>query len=179
MVQIGYRMAPKAALAFASANGGEVGFANNIRGLAGIAGFTLSGQTFAADTICDDVTYTDEPVYEDGIIAQGVEDASAAGVAYFSSAGNNIGTNTYEGAFKYVPYTGGTTAADSPAQMTSILQRSTFPHDLDPNYAIGVARVAGTSAGKVTRAAADRRKTFRRSPRDLRQKSADFADFRS
>ena len=38
----------------------------------------------------------------------------------------------------------------TPAQLTSILQRSTFPHDLDPNSVTGVARVAGTSSGKVT-----------------------------
>ena len=36
MIQIGYKMAPKARLAFATANLGEVGFANNIRALAGI-----------------------------------------------------------------------------------------------------------------------------------------------
>lgn len=130
MVQIGYRMAPKAALAFGSANGGVVGFANVIRGLAGIAGFTNSGQTFAADVICDDVTYSDEPVYEDGIIAQGVEDASAAGVAYFASAGNNIGTNTYEGTFQYVPFTGGTTAANNPALVGTNINLANVPANL-------------------------------------------------
>ena len=39
MVQIGYKMAPKARLGFATANGGEVNFANNIRALA--SGFWL------------------------------------------------------------------------------------------------------------------------------------------
>lgn len=127
MVQIGYRMAPKAVLAFATANGGEVGFANNIRALAGIPGFTFSGQTFAADAICDDVTYADEPVYEDGIIAQGVEDASAAGVAYFSSAGNNIGTNTYESKFNFVPSNGGVTAVDNPALVNTNINLTGVP----------------------------------------------------
>ena len=36
----------------------------------------------------------------------------------------------------------------TPAQMTSLLERSTFPHDLDPNYASGTARVS--TGGKVT-----------------------------
>jgi hypothetical protein len=36
----------------------------------------------------------------------------------------------------------------TPAQMTSVLERSTFPHDLDPNYVSGVAR---TSAGETVR----------------------------
>ena len=36
----------------------------------------------------------------------------------------------------------------TPAQMTSLLERSTFPHDLDPNFASGTARVS--TGGKVT-----------------------------
>ena len=36
--------------------------------------------------------------------------------------------------------------------MTSLLERSTFPHDLDPNYSSGSARVTGgtTGSAKVT-----------------------------
>lgn len=159
MVQIGYRMAPKAALAFATANGGEVGFANNIRALAGIAGYTYAGQTFAADTICDDVTYADEPVYEDGIIAQGVEDASAAGVAYFSSAGNNIGTNTYESKFNYVPYTGGTTSADCPALAGTNISLANVPtglyqggfHNFNSTGTQDVAQTWGSTSSVTSR----------------------------
>jgi len=58
-VQIGFKMAPKAKLAFATADTGEVGFANNIRALGGLTGFTYPGQTFKADVICDDVGYFD------------------------------------------------------------------------------------------------------------------------
>ena len=36
----------------------------------------------------------------------------------------------------------------TPAQMTSLLERSTFPHDLDPNFASGSAKVS--TGGKVT-----------------------------
>ncbi len=36
----------------------------------------------------------------------------------------------------------------TPAQMTSLLERSTFPHDLDPNFASGTAKVS--TGGKVT-----------------------------
>lgn len=42
----------------------------------------------------------------------------------------------------------GGTGSVTPAQMTSILQRSTFPHDLDPYVATGVARAS--NGGKVT-----------------------------
>ncbi len=106
MVQIGYKMAPKARLAFATADFGEVGFANNIRALAGMPGYTYDDsiqQGFAADTICDDVGYYDEPFFQDGIIGQGVNDVAAYGVAYFSSAANDIGINGYESELRWVP----------------------------------------------------------------------------
>jgi len=106
MVQIGYKMAPKARLGFATAFLGEVSFANNIRALAGLPGFTYPPpiqQGFAANVICDDVGYADEPFFEDGIIAGGIDDVAAAGVSYFSSAGNDIGTYDYDSDFRWVP----------------------------------------------------------------------------
>lgn len=112
MVEIGYKMAPKATLAFATANFGEVDFANNIRALAGIKGYTYPAQTFAADTICDDVGYYDEPFFQDGIIAGGIDDASAAGVSYFSSAANDIGINGYDSELRWVPNGSGMSAQD-------------------------------------------------------------------
>lgn len=111
MCQIVYKMAPRAKIAFATADTGELGFANNIRALAGLAGFTYPNQTFKADTICDDVGYYDEPIYEDGIIANGIDDVAAAGVSYFSSASNDIGTNGYESDFRWVANGTGVTAA--------------------------------------------------------------------
>lgn len=83
MCQIAYKMAPKARIGFATAFNGEVSFANNIRGLAGLPGFQ---QNFKADTICDDVSYFDEPYFQTGIIGEGINDVYAAGVSYFSSA---------------------------------------------------------------------------------------------
>ena len=86
MVQIGYKMAPKARLAFATADTGEVGFANNIRALAGLPGFTKPPafqQGFAADTICDDVGYLDEPFFQTGIIGNGIDDVYAFGRLLF------------------------------------------------------------------------------------------------
>ena len=111
MCQIVHKMAPKAKIAFATGDNGEVSFANNIRGLAGIASFTNNGQTFAADTICDDLGYYDEPYFQDGIIAGGIADASAAGVCYFSSAGNDIGSAGYDSQLRFVANGTGLTAA--------------------------------------------------------------------
>ncbi len=106
MVQIGYKMAPKARVAFATANGGEVGFANNIRALAALPGFQYPPnvqQGFKADVICDDVGYSDEPFFEDGLIGSAVDEVFAAGVSYFSSAGNDIGSYDYDSDYRNVP----------------------------------------------------------------------------
>jgi hypothetical protein len=82
MLQIVHDVAPDAKLCFATAFGGDVGFANNIRALADPAG------PCGADVIVDDVGYFDEPYFSDGIINDAVDDVAAQGVAYFSSAGN-------------------------------------------------------------------------------------------
>ena len=92
MCQIVHDMAPKARIGFATADVGEVGFANNIRALAGLAGYTYPSeiqQGFKGDVVCDDVSYLDEPMFQDGIVAQGVNDVVAAAVTYCSSAANN------------------------------------------------------------------------------------------
>ena len=134
MIQIGYKMAPKARLAFATADTGEVGFANNIRALAGIPAYVYDPgvqQGFAADTICDDVGYFDEPFFQDGIIGEGVNDATAFGVSYFSSAANDIGTNGYESEIRLVPNgTGLTAAAGNTALVNTNIDLTGVPTNL-------------------------------------------------
>jgi hypothetical protein len=78
MAQIVHDLAPGADIRFATADNGEQDFANQIRNLAAAG----------AKSIVDDVTYFDEPMYQDGVIGAAVEDVSAQGVTYFSSAGN-------------------------------------------------------------------------------------------
>lgn len=106
MGQILYKMAPKARLAFATAAGGEVNFAHNIRALAGLPSDAYAPAVqlnFAADVIVDDISYGTMPFFEDGIVANAVDDVAAIGVSYFSSAGNDIGTYDYDSDFRYVP----------------------------------------------------------------------------
>ena len=118
MCQVVADMAPKARIAFASADLGELTFANNIRALGGLTGFTFPDATqqgFKGDVVCDDVSYLDEPIFQDGIVAQGVNDVVKAGVTYCSSAANNWGTDGYAATFRPVPNGTGLTAATNSA----------------------------------------------------------------
>jgi Subtilase family len=94
MLEIIYDMAPGASLFFATADVSEAGFATNIQAL----------QTAGCNIIVDDVFYFDEPVFQDGIVAQAVNTVTGLGALYFSSAGNegNVSVNTsgyFEGDF--------------------------------------------------------------------------------
>jgi hypothetical protein len=79
MAQIVHDLAPGAALDFATAFEGELGFAENIRALA----------SAGASVIADDVFYPEEPFFQDGPVAVAADEASAHGAAYFSAAGND------------------------------------------------------------------------------------------
>jgi subtilisin family serine protease len=86
MAQIIHDLAPGAELAFATAfTKTMLGFADNIRRLAEPIG---SGGA-EADVIVDDVAYFEEPFFQEGPVSVAVREVSEAGVAYFSSAGNN------------------------------------------------------------------------------------------
>jgi hypothetical protein len=89
MAQIVWDVAPGTRLKFYTAFNGEADFANGILALAGAG----------AKVITDDVGYLDEPVFQDGILAQAVDQVTALGVAYFSSAGNSA-RQSYEADYK-------------------------------------------------------------------------------
>src|SRR5579859_1505400 len=92
LLQIVYDIAPKATFCFATAFTGEVQFAANILKLADPKG------PCKATVIDDDVGYSEEPVFSDGVVALAVDQVVADGVAYFSSAGNDNSGN-YVGTF--------------------------------------------------------------------------------
>lgn len=96
MMEIVHDVAPGAKLFFATAFTSPESFAENIRTLRFV---------YNCDIIVDDIIYYFESPYQDDIIAQAVNDVTADGALYFSSAGNqgnlNDGTSgTWEGDFK-------------------------------------------------------------------------------
>jgi hypothetical protein len=89
MAQEVYAIAPDAQIYFYTAVDSETDFAN------GIARLAAAG----CNVIVDDVSYEDEPFYQNtGTITQAVEAAIAGGVSYFTAAGNQS-DNFYEAAF--------------------------------------------------------------------------------
>ncbi|QWF83400.1 S8 family peptidase [Amycolatopsis sp. CA-230715] len=80
MLEIVHDLAPDATLGFATAFTSEASFAANIRALR---------NTGKCQIIVDDVAYFDESPFQDGPVAQAVNDVTKAGALYFSSAGNS------------------------------------------------------------------------------------------
>jgi len=91
LAQIVHDIAPGTELLFHSAfNGGSVNFADAIR--------TLAAE--GATVIVDDVLFPGEPMFQDGIIAQSVDDVVFGdGVPHVTSAGNN-GRSSYESPYR-------------------------------------------------------------------------------
>jgi len=94
MMEIVHDMAPGSTPIFASAFNGPASFADNIVDLAAAG----------CKVIADDVTYSDEGVFQDTIIADAVNQVVASGTTYFSSAGNsgsalNNNSEAWEGDF--------------------------------------------------------------------------------
>jgi uncharacterized repeat protein (TIGR01451 family) len=94
MLEIIHDLAPGAALGFATALPDQATFAQNILDLA----------ADGCNVIVDDIIYLAESPFQDGPIAQAVNTVTAAGVNFFSSAGNegnknDLTSGTWEGDF--------------------------------------------------------------------------------
>lgn len=150
MLQIVHDVAPKAKLGFATANGGEVNFANNIRSLAALPGAPNAVAGFKADIIVDDVIYPTEPMFQDGVVAQAVDDVAAAGVSHFSSAGNRSASEGYDSAVRIVPgkpFSWKGTGLDF-SGVDPALYAGGF-HDFDPGAAVDIAQTIQFDAGSL------------------------------
>ncbi|MFD1468825.1 PKD domain-containing protein [Hymenobacter caeli] len=104
MIELIHDLAPGAGKAFSGIYQGEANFADQI--------YRLADPTVAnCKIIVDDISYLNEPMFQDGVIAQAVEEVVATrGVAYYSSAGNYADQSSEYAAPTFAATTGG--AAD-------------------------------------------------------------------
>jgi hypothetical protein len=123
MLQIIHDVAPGARLAFHTADDGEADFANGIVQLAVQAG---------ADVIVDDISYLDEPMFQDGNIAQAVDYVRSRGIAYYSSAGNRA-RQSYVSRFR----------------RSGILGASGEQHDFDPGAGVDTFQTITLTTGAI------------------------------
>jgi hypothetical protein len=120
MAQLVHDLAPGAELSFATAFNSDLDFADQIRGLADAG----------ARVIVDDISYFNEPIYQDGIISAAVNDVTAAGVTYWSSAGN--GTLTIGGKSVASYETAAYRPVPCPAAVAAPPFSDTDCHDFNP-----------------------------------------------
>jgi hypothetical protein len=93
MAEIVHDVAPGSSLAFHTANNGQADFAQGILQLADAG----------CNVIVDDVIYFAEPYFQDGIIAQAIDQVKDKGVTYFSAAGNSS-IRSYESDYRASGY---------------------------------------------------------------------------
>jgi subtilisin-like proprotein convertase family protein len=123
MLEILHDIAPNAELGFATAASSfstDADFAANIRALRFQAG---------CDVIVDDILYFNESPFQDGLIARAVNDVTADGALYFSSAGNE--GNTIDG-------TSGNYEADFVDSGQGVGKFAGAAHDFDPGPGVQV-----------------------------------------
>ena len=115
MMQIIHDIAPGADFAFCTAVDGEQDFANGILALAAAG----------CKVIVDDVSYPDEPFFQNGVVAQAIQTVEAEGVTYVTAAGNDA-SNAYQAA--WTPISGtydGTMLTDAESFSGSLVQTIT------------------------------------------------------
>jgi subtilase family protein len=146
MAQIVHDLAPKARLGFATANGTELNMADNIRSLAGLPGGSKAIPGFKADVIVDDIVYYTEPFFQDGIIAQAVDEVAAAGVSYFSSAGNRPATMGYDSKLRIVPASEAANSGLNFANVPPELYAGGF-HNFDEGSGVDISQTVQIGGG--------------------------------
>nr|MBP8754783.1 HYR domain-containing protein [Chitinophagales bacterium] len=115
MLQLIHDIAPKAELAFRTGFISAGDFSVGIKAL----------RDDSCDIIVDDITYIYEPFFQDGIVAQAVDEVVDDGVVYFSAAGN-FGSKAYESTFNGVAPPAGLTGYAHDFSGGDIFQSVTF-----------------------------------------------------
>jgi hypothetical protein len=92
MLELIHDIAPKAALAFGTADFGIQTFADNIRAL----------NAAGAQVIVDDIIFQAESWFQPSIVDRAITDVTTDGAIYFSSAGNASPNSAFEGPTNFV-----------------------------------------------------------------------------
>ena len=137
--------APGARQAFHTALGGQASFAKGILKLAEMA---------QADIIVDDISYLAEPMFQDGIIAQAIDQVANDGVIYFSSAGN-LARQSYESPFvaaanaPFIPFARGAQHDFDPGPGVDARQAVTIPIGVTAVFNLQWAQPYASISGAV------------------------------
>jgi hypothetical protein len=135
LAELIHSIAPAAQIYFYSGVSSQAAFAAGITSLTGLG----------MNVIVDDITYSNEPFYQDtGVITQAAEAAVAAGVSYFTSAGNS-GNDYYEAGFSPIAFalpgigteTTQNILSNSPYEAVSIGADATLDFTLEWDQAFG------------------------------------------
>ena len=127
MIELIHDIAPEADLAFHTAGNSSAVMAQGILDLAAAG----------SDVIVDDITFFDQPFFQDGILAQAADQVVAQGVPFFSSAGNQ-GSRSYEATFR----DGGTGTINGQPYRA---------HDFDPGPGIDAFQLVALPPGATER----------------------------
>lgn len=123
MIELIHDLAPGAGKAFSSVYRGEADFADQT--------LRLSDPTVGnCKILVDDITYFAEPMFQDGVIAQAVNEATGRGVSFFSSAGNAADASCEYAAPVFTPLAGTSGDADlnfNPTGTTDTRQHFSIP----------------------------------------------------
>jgi len=154
MAELMHQVAPGASFMFHTATRSEADFA------AGILALKAAGCT----VIVDDVSYLDEPFFQDGgVVQKAVEQVVAQGVSYFTAASNE-GTNFYQAAWspligrlpglpgKFRLENFGTAAAPSAFINLSAPANATFDIDLQWDQPFASISAGGGAANSLAMA---------------------------
>ena len=140
MAQLIYDVAPGANFSFHTATSGLANFALGIQELAGCPPGSELGCTAATDpaeVIVDDVGYPTQPFFQDGIVAQAVDVVVAAGVSYFSAAGNDARNSWEDGPF-------------NSSGISPVGYGRGDAHDFDPGAGVDIYQAVVFPAGTTT-----------------------------
>jgi hypothetical protein len=127
MMQIAHDVAPGASLAFHTA---FTGLANVARGI-----LELGAAPSNAKVIADDVVDFHEPMFQDGLVAQAVDQVVANGVTYFSAAAN-LGRDSYESAFRAVRVDDDVVHNFDPGPQVDPMQSITIPSKTGAHFVL-------------------------------------------